>query len=151
MARLPMTLEGVRRATAAANQIGAVGGLFLAIAVVTLALPVSPPRNSGSEKPPEYDCGSPFSYTTGESRQGWRVYDSQPTLTTRPGEADDLSGQGDFVKAMACQRAMAPRLGFTTWVLATGLLLVVILDLMLGRSLRRRPPHESAEVSLPPS
>lgn len=143
-----MTLERMPPATAVAV-IGAVGGVFLAIAVVTLALPVQTPRNSGSEKPPEYDCGNPFSYTTGQSRQGWRVSDSQPTPTTQPGEAADLSSQRDFLKAGVCQNAMAPRLGFTTWVLGTGLLLVMILAVILGRRASGDRLTKGSEIALP--
>lgn len=143
-----MTLERVPPTTAA-TVVGAVGAVFLVIAVVALALPVQTPRNSGSEKPPEYDCGNPFSYTTGQSRQGWRVSDSQPTPTTQPGEADALSGHGDFLKSEVCQNAMAPRLGFTTWVLGTGLLFMVILAVMLGRRASAGRLTKGSKITLP--
>lgn len=126
------TMEAAPLATMSFRSI--VAGLFcvvMAVAGASLLLSASTNRNNEGENPPTYDCGTPLAYVTGSSRQPWRVADSPVAPTTVPGDVPVTSGPTDRRKVEACQQAMAPRLGFTTWTLVIGLVVVAGVALLL--------------------
>lgn len=106
-------------------------GLFAIVALGSLLLGVRTNRNNDGENPPTYDCGSPASFITGASRQSWRVADSPVTPTTVPGAEVASPATPDFRLTDVCPKAMAPRLGFTVWVLAFGLVVTTMTALAL--------------------
>jgi hypothetical protein len=108
-----------------------VAGLFALVALGSVLLGVRTNRTNEGENPPTYDCGSPASFITGSSRQSWSVADSTATPTTVRGSEVASTTTPDFRMTDACPKAMAPRLGFTVWVLALGLVVTTMTALAL--------------------
>lgn len=108
-----------------------VAGLIVLVALGSLLLGVRTNRNNDGENPPTYDCGSPASFITGGSRQSWRVADSPVTPTTVPGSEVASTATPDFRMTDVCPKAMAPRLGFTVWVLLLGLVVTTMTAMAL--------------------
>lgn len=108
-----------------------VAALFAIITLGSLLIGARANRNNEGENPPTYDCGSPFSYISGQARRPWRVADSPVAPTTMPGAGNAAPATPDVRMTDACERAMAPRLGFTVWVLVIGLLATTLLALTI--------------------
>lgn len=122
--------------------VAAVAASVLAVVAASLLLSVETNRNNYGENPPTYACGSPLSYISGSSRRPWTIADSVVTPTTVPGASAAPTVTPDFRKSEVCQRAMAPRLGFTTWVLIVGLVLVVIVALAIPAAASADARHD---------
>jgi hypothetical protein len=93
---------------------------------VSLLLPANTWRNNVGENPPKYDCGLPLAFIAGRSERPWRIANAVRTPVTQPGQSPVTATRADFDKSAVCKQAMAPRLGFTAWVLGLGLLLALV-------------------------
>lgn len=122
--------------------VAGVAASVMAVVVASLLLPVATNRNNDGENPPKYDCGNPMSYISGTARRPWRIADSVVVPTTAPGATPASTTVPDFRKSEVCQRAMAPRLGFTTWVLMLGFVVVVIVALAVPAAAAADARHD---------
>lgn len=116
----------------------AVAGPFALVALASILFSVRAYRNYDDETP-TYDCGAPASFISGRARRSWTVADARPVPTTVPdSEVPSVAATPDLRMTDVCPKAMAPRLGFTVWVLALGLVATTV------AALTPPPGHEWA-------